>query len=78
MKRFLIGMGASALVTLFVLWLITRGFGELMDGLGGLAQPGKGGSMQAMVIVGAAVFLPLLVYRIRKARKNRQRNDRAR
>ena len=42
MKRTLIGLALSALVTLFFLWLIVSGFGQLMGMLRGLSQPGKG------------------------------------
>ncbi len=75
MKRTLFGLVLSALVTLFFLWLITRGFGHLMDALRGLSKPGSGGNATTMVIVGLAVFVPLLIYRIRKARR-KQRKDR--
>lgn len=74
MKRTLFGLVLSALVTLFFLWLITRGFGHLMDGLRGLTQPGSGGNATTMVVIGLAVFVPLLIYRIRKARRKQRRN----
>jgi hypothetical protein len=75
MKRTLIGLALSALVTLFFLWLIVSGFGQLMGMLRGLSQPGKGGSLLPLAI-GIAVFAPLLFYRLRKARKGRQQRDR--
>ncbi|WP_431102472.1 hypothetical protein [Roseateles noduli] len=75
MKRTLFGLALSALVTLFFLWLITRGFGHLMDALRGLTKPGNGGSATSMLVVGLAVFVPLLIYRVRKARQ-KQRKDR--
>ncbi|RZI56263.1 MAG: hypothetical protein EOP37_24955 [Rubrivivax sp.] len=76
MKRTLFGLALSALVTLFFIWLITLGFGQLMSSLRGLSQPGsKGGSALPMLFAGLAVFVPLLLYRIRKARK-KQRQDR--
>lgn len=77
MKRSLIGLALSALVTVLFLWLITRGFGHLMDALRGLTKPGNGGSVMPMFVVGLAVFVPLLIYRVRKARQ-KQRKDRDR
>ncbi|MFX1677933.1 hypothetical protein PV762_01755 [Mitsuaria sp. CC2] len=80
MKRTLFGLALSALVTLFFIWLITLGFGQLMSSLRGLTQPGgKGGSAVSMLGVGLAVFVPLLIYRIRKARRKQRKNktDRA-
>lgn len=74
MKRTLIGLALSALVTLFFLWLIVSGFGQLMGLLRGLNQPGKGGSLLPLGI-GIAVFAPLLFYRLRKARKGRRQGD---
>ncbi|OWQ91573.1 hypothetical protein CDN99_10570 [Roseateles aquatilis] len=76
MKRTLIGLALSALVSFFFLWLITRGFGQLMDLLRDVTHPGKGGSAVPLVVIGLAVFVPLLIYRIRKARrKNRWGGD---
>ncbi|HEY1399726.1 hypothetical protein [Roseateles sp.] len=75
MKRTLFGLALSALVTLFFIWLITFGFGQLMSSLRGLTQPGgQGGSAVTMLIVGLAVFVPLLIYRIRKARQKQRKN----
>lgn len=75
MKRTLFGLALSALVTLFFIWLITFGFGQLMSSLRGLTQPGgQGGSAVSMLIVGLAVFVPLLIYRIRKARQKQRKN----
>ena len=71
MKRTLFGLTLSALVTLFFLWLITRGFGQLMDLLRGVGQPGKGGNALSMLGIGLAVFVPLLFYRLRRARRAR-------
>ena len=70
MKRTLFGLALSALVTLFFLWLITRGFSQLMALLGGLRRPGQGGGAVPLLVVGLAVFVPLLIYRIRKARRS--------
>ncbi|MBO9689639.1 MAG: hypothetical protein J7598_23810 [Mitsuaria chitosanitabida] len=77
MKRTLIGLALSALVTLFFLWLIVSGFGQLMGMLRGLSQPGKGGGI-APFALGIAVFVPLLIYRLRKNRKRRHQGDDAR
>ena len=68
MKRTLLGLTLSALVTLFFLWLITRGFGQLMDLLRGAKQSNSG---TTLLVVGLAVFVPLLFYRLRRARKAR-------
>ena len=46
-----------------------------MSSLRGLTQPGgQGGSAVSMLIVGLAVFVPLLIYRIRKARQKQRKN----
>lgn len=75
MKRTLIGLALSALVTLFFLWLIVSGFGQLMGMLQDMKQPSKGGALLPLAI-GIAVFAPLLFYRLRKARKSRQQRQR--
>ena len=77
MKRTLFGLTLSALVTLFFLWLITRGFGQLMDLLRGAGRPGKGTSALSMLGIGLAVFVPLLFYRLRRARKARSARNAA-
>ena len=71
MKRTLFGLVLSALVTLFFLWLITRGLGQLMGLLRELRQPGQGGGAMPLLVIGLAVFVPLLIYRLRKARRSR-------
>lgn len=68
MKRTLLGLALSALVTLFFLWLIVYGFGAFMDLLHGVRKPGNA---PVMLIVGLAIFVPLLFYRLRRARKSR-------
>ncbi|WP_431265914.1 hypothetical protein ACQ859_11635 [Roseateles chitinivorans] len=74
MKRTLFGLALSALVTLFFIWLITFGFGQLMGALRGLTRPGgQGGSAVSMLVVGLAVFVPLLIYRVRKARRKQRK-----
>lgn len=76
-KRKLAGLAFALLMTAALLALVVVGFGGLMDWFSGLSTRRQGGSMWGVLGVALAVFVVLLMVRLRRSRRARQqaRND---